>query len=101
AVGPKVRAADARHGCPDDGIGRLDDFWRRPLLESNVARTVKNCSVHDFRSCGYADRTTSYRIQSVPPSRCSTDFSLRGTAVCVDGSMPSNTPAILCRPSMP
>ena len=48
-----------------------------------------------------ADRTTSYRIQSASPPRCSMDLSLRGTAVFLEGSTPSKTAGMSWRPSMP
>src|SRR4029077_13121691 len=48
-----------------------------------------------------SDRTTSYRIHSASRPRCSTDLSLRGTAVFLEGLTPSKTAGMSWRPSMP
>src|SRR5881296_1526726 len=47
AIRPQVGPADARRREPDDGIRRFDNFWRRALLETHVARAVENSSSHD------------------------------------------------------
>src|SRR5205823_12365187 len=46
AVGPQVGAADAGRREPDEGIRRLDDRRVRTFLETQVARTVKDCAFH-------------------------------------------------------
>src|SRR5207302_5612950 len=46
-IRPQVRPAHARERNSDDGIGRLDDLRRLAILESDVARTIKDCSSHD------------------------------------------------------
>src|SRR6266849_10707768 len=48
AVWPQVRAAHACGRDPNDYIGRLDNLRRFTLLETQVSRSVKNCSSHGF-----------------------------------------------------
>src|SRR5207302_2350064 len=52
SVRPEVGSADAGCRHSNDGIRRLDDFRIRALLETYVARTVEDSSLHDFSLVG-------------------------------------------------
>lgn len=48
AIGPEVGAADARRRQSDDGVGRFDDRGLWDVLDSYVARSVKDGCKHEL-----------------------------------------------------
>ena len=47
AVGPQVRAADARGRQLDDGVSGFQDGWHRHVFDGDVAGFVHDYSAHD------------------------------------------------------